>query len=460
MTRNSTHDDTRGQRVLTRRQALSYGTALAATAASAGMLRPALAQQASTPSAAATPASEAGPVTGQSVAALSGFDAILTKQMPHWHLPGGQLAVVKDGRLVFNRGYGWAEVERQVPVQPETLFRIASVSKTFTTVAILTLVDAGKLSLDDHAFPLLALPPAPHATSDPRLNQITIRELLVHAGGWDSTKSYDPQYLPWSRMAAATVGLEDPAEATTIVRYMLGVPLDFAPGTRSVYSNFGFNVLGRVIEHVSGQPYADYVRDHVLTPAGITDMALGRTRLAERAPGEVRYYSPPGQSLQTSVFWGEGYVPFAYGGTYYMEALDAHGGWIASAADLVRFAATVDGQRGKALLTPATVQTMLTTPRPQVAGTGAGNAAVNAGLGWDVTKVAGGFEWSHAGALEGSTASWLYRGADNMTLALNFNSLPEDYETFFPQVGEALLGVAHGVRTWPSHDLFATAPAR
>ena len=75
---------------------------------------------------------------------------------------------------------------------------------------------------------------------------------------------------------------------------MLGEPLDFAPGTRQAYSNFGFNVLGRVIGHVAGQPYDAYVRDHVLAPAGIRAMRLGRTRLADRAPGEVRYYAPPG----------------------------------------------------------------------------------------------------------------------------------------------------------------------
>ena len=203
--------------------------------------------------------------------------------MARWQLPGGQVALAKDGRLVLNRGYGLADVERGEPVQPTSLFRIASVSKAITAVAILTLVDAGTLALDDTVFPLLAFAPPPHATMDPRLATITVQDLLVHAGGWDSAQSFDPQGLPFSRTAAAMVGLADPAEAATIVRFMLGEPLDFDPGTRQAYSNFGFNVLGRVIEHVSGQPYEAYVRDHVLTPAGITAMRLGRTRLADRA---------------------------------------------------------------------------------------------------------------------------------------------------------------------------------
>jgi N-acyl-D-amino-acid deacylase len=265
-------------------------------------------------------------------------------------------------------------------------------------------------------------------------------------------------------MAAASVGLADPAEAATIVRFMLGEPLDFDPGTRQAYSNFGFNVLGRVIERVSGQPYEAYVRGHVLTPAGITGMRLGRTRLADRAPGEVRYYAPPGQALSWSVFWGEGYAPFAYGGNTYLEALDAHGGWIASAADLVRFATAVDGQRGPALLTPETVQTMITTPRPPTGVPSTGipgvTGEVTAGLGWDVIPGADGVAWSRVGALMGATAAWLARRPDGATIAFAVNSLPADYNDFLNEAITALGQAVDRVRTWPASDLFLVeAPA-
>ncbi|MGI8485717.1 MAG: serine hydrolase domain-containing protein [Thermomicrobiales bacterium] len=447
------------QRILSRRQALKVGSTglVAAAGAKSGPLAGRAAAQTAIPAAgsAATPTGEALPITGQSVAELEGFDTAITALMPKWHLPGGQLAVAKDGRLVLNRGYGFADAEQGEPVQPTSLFRIASVSKAITAVAILTLVDAGKLTLDTKAFPLLGLRAADHATPDPRLYEITVEQLLVHAGGWDSATSFDPQYLPWSRMAAATVGLDDPAEASTIIRYMLGTSLDFDPGTKSVYSNFGFTVLGRIIEHVSGQPYAMYVRDHVLTPAGISVMQIGRTRLEHRAPGEVLYYSPPGLGVSESVFWGEGYVPVAYG-SYYLEALDAHGGWIASAADLVRFGTAVDGQRGAALLTPSTLKAMITTPRPKEAGHGSGwdSKPVTAGLGWDLKPVANGVEWAKPGALAGTTASWLFRGTDGLTIAFSFNSLPDDFRAFVTEAGQAILTAAHAVQTLPTHDLF------
>ena len=110
-------------------------------------------------------------------------------------------------------------------------------------------------------------------------------------------------------------------------------------------------------------PYGDYVQQQVLAPAGITDMRLGRTLFEDRAPGEVRYVNLPDQPLVPSVFPGMEYVPLAYGG-FYMEAMDAHGGWIATAEDQIRFATAVDGQRGRALLKPETVDMMLHTPRP------------------------------------------------------------------------------------------------
>ncbi len=446
--------------LISRRRALRVGGAGLATAVAAWLSpwtrQTAACQATPMPASGATPRAGTIPMTGAAVPELVGFDHVMTSLMPTWSLPGGQLAVAKDGRLVFNRGYGLADIERQQPVQPYALFRGASVTKAITAVAILTLVDTGALALADRAFPLLGLAPAANATRDPRLDEITVEQLLVHAGGWDSGESFDPQYLPWSRMAAATMGLADPAEAVTIVRFMLGVPLDFDPGSKSVYSNFGFNVLGRIIEHVSGQPYGEYVRDHVLTPAGVSDMRLGRTRLADRAPGEVHYYAPPELGRSESVFWGDGYDLAAYG-SYYMEALDAHGGWIGSAADLVRFATAVDGQRGPALLTPVSLRALTDTPRPAESGIGSGwdMKPVTHGLGWDMTPVAGGVEWAKPGALEGSSAAWIYRGVDGLAIAFVFNSLPVEFRQFVRDAGQAILAAAHAVQTWPTDDMFA-----
>jgi N-acyl-D-amino-acid deacylase len=402
----------------------------------------------------ATPIAAADiPVTGQEIPELADFGALVAERMATWSLPGSQLAIARDDRLVYDRGFGYGSVEDGEVVEPDSLFRIASTSKPITAVAILMFVEAGEIALDTPVFPLLDYEHPADAPRDPRLDTITIEHLLVHAGGWNSALGMDPQYQPWTLLASHILGESVPAEAETIVRYMLTQPLDFDPGTHSAYSNFGFNVLGRVIEHLSGQPYEQFVIENVLAPAGIEDMAIAGTRLEDRLPGEVRYYSPPGQDFVPSVFPGEGFVPFGYGG-FYMRSLDAHGGWIASAQDLVRFALAVDGVRGTALLSPETVERMETTPRPPAVAAGAGNVEESLGLGWNSVPQDDGYEWSHAGALEGSNASWLARKPDGTTLAFVCNSLPQDFGAFFGDLIPALQQLMAEAE-WPDIDLFA-----
>lgn len=434
------------RQVIDRRRALRWG---AGGAALSGMSWRSAAARVD-----ATPVAEGDqPVSGEPVAELSPFDTLMLATMAKHSLPGGQLAIARDGRLVYDRGFGYASVEDNERVDPDHLFRIASTSKPITAVAILKLVDAGDLELKTPVFPLLALEPPPNAPRDARLDSITIEHLLVHAGGWNSASGVDPQYLPWPMMASLVLDAEVPAEAETIIRYVLSQPLDFDPGTVSAYSNFGFNVLGRVIERISGQPYEQFVVDEVLTPAGITTMKIAGTRLDERAAGEVRYYSPPGLSMRESVYPGEGFVPVGYG-SFYMPSLDAHGGWIASARDLLKFALAIDGKRGDALLTEDAVAAMETTKRPPSAAAGAGNADTSLGLGWNSLPQDDGYEWSHAGALEGSNCSWLVRKPDGTTLAWVFNSLPQDFGAFFGEFIPAVQKALAGVASWPTADQF------
>ncbi len=430
--------------VVDRRRALQLGAGAGFAALS---LRAAGAQGDATPAASPVAGGDL-PVSGESVAELADFDALMKAMMPKWDLPGGQLAIAHQGRLVYNRGFGYASLEDHEAVTPDMTFRIASVSKTITAVAILGLVDAGELTLDTLVFPLLALEGPPGSLRDPRLDTITIEHLLVHSGGWNSA-FFEPQSIPTTLLASQALRAENPAEAETIVRYMLSQPLDFDLGSLSVYSNFGFNVLGRVIEHVSGQPYEDYVKTQVLAPIGITTMAIGGTTLAERMPGEVRYYGSPGESPRESVFPGGDFGPPAYG-AFYLRSLDAHGGWIATAADLVRFTLAIDGTLGSPLLTPETVTAMETTPRPPSEAAGAGNVEGGFGLGWGSVPMDAGYEWSHAGALIGSTSAWLVRKPGGTVAAFTFNSQPQDAGGYFGDIISAIQELLEGTTAWPA----------
>jgi N-acyl-D-amino-acid deacylase len=176
---------------------------------------------------------------GQKRSPFAAFDHEIGQFMRARKVPGGALAVVKDRRLVYARGYGLADREQREMVWPTSLIRIASISKPITAVAVLKLVEHGKLTLGAPVWECLNLqsPVSDGKKADERWKQITIRHLLQHTGGWDRDKSFDPMFR--SRAIARESGISSPPGARDIIRYMLGQPLDFDPGTRYAYSNLG-----------------------------------------------------------------------------------------------------------------------------------------------------------------------------------------------------------------------------
>ena len=385
---------------------------------------------------------------------MASYDQAVADFMRKYAIPGGAVAVLRDGKLIYARGFGYADVESRTPVQPDALFRIASVSKPITSAAVMKLVEDGKLALDDRVAPLIAhLAPAPGATVDPRWEQITIRQLLTHTGGWDRARpngGFDPMDRP--AIAAAAVGAPAPASAETIIRYMKGMPLDFDPGERHVYSNFGYAVLGRVIERVSGMPYEEFVRTRVLQPVGADRTRSGRTRLRDALPDEVKYYvlGEPGIGpMVGSVFPGEGAAPLTYGG-FHMEAMDASGAWVSSTVDLLRFLSGVDGRANRPDILGAGLVAEMTGSGPVVCASGACYYA----SGWLVRPTQGDATWSHGGALPGTT-SILVRSYHNFSWVALFNARSWT-PGFDNELQTALWGALGNVTSFPTHDLFST----
>ena len=372
------------------------------------------------------------------------------------NVPGGALAVVKDGRLVYARGYGWANREMQIPATPSSLFRVASLSKPVTGVATLKLVEEGKLSLDDRAFDIVRATAVLDGDRkpDPRLAQITVRQMLQHTGGWDRDKSFDPMFRP--KLIAEKVGAPSPADPPAVIRYMLGQPLDFDPGTRYAYSNFGYCVLGRIIEKISGRPYEKFVQEQVLAPCGAKRMRLGRSLDGQQAPGEVRYYMV-GDEMGDNIFPdGPRRVLWPYGG-FNLEAMDAHGGWIASALDLARFAARLDNPARSGVLKSETFETMYAPPPPPASRKPDGALEDRFySCGW-MTRPGGngarGTYW-HSGSLPG-TATFLTRRADRLSWVALFNQRSASKELPDSAIDTALHHAANSIVEWPDEDLFA-----
>ena len=187
------------------------------------------------------------PVTGEILSGgdqLERLDGLMKQILARHEVPGAAVAITHNGKLLVARGYGWANVEEREPVRPVTLFDLASVSKSITAVTILKLVEQGRLRLDERVFDLLGQLRAPPGMEfDPRLRQITIKMLLEHAGGWDRSKPHgDPISL--GARAAKELHLREPLTADELIHYVVGLPLDFEPGTEQRYSNFGFMTLG------------------------------------------------------------------------------------------------------------------------------------------------------------------------------------------------------------------------
>jgi N-acyl-D-amino-acid deacylase len=389
--------------------------------------------------------------TGTEDPRLTSFDRLMISFVEQRNVPGAALAVARDGQLVYARGFGYADVEAHQPMQPNSLFRIASVSKPFTSAAIMQLVQAGKLKLNDSWYTIVGLHPRSDQRLDPRLRQITILEQLQHRGGWDREKSFDPMFR--SVLIANKLGAVPPANQEQIIQYMLGQPLDFDPGQRYAYSNFGYCILGQVIHKVSLEPYQQYVRNHLLAPLGIGNMRLGHSLLSYRAPGEVKYY---GKGMGTSVFaenLGQK-VPWCYGG-WDLEAMDAHGGWIASAVDLVRFGAAFNHPDHSRILSARAIEETFARPPGQAGFQNGKPTPVYYGCGWQVRGVGGGkINTWHTGLLDG-TSTLLVRRSDGLTWAVLFNASQDSAgKNLADQIDPLVHQAADEVRHWPDKDLF------
>jgi N-acyl-D-amino-acid deacylase len=387
--------------------------------------------------------------TGTAVPSLAAYDAFVTSLMSQYNIPGASLVLTLNGRLIMARGYGYTDALKTKPVQPDSMFRLASLSKFITALSIMKLVDQGKINLDAPAFALTPdLQPLAGATIDPRLKDITVRHLLNHSGGWDRGKTpggYDPMFL--SAKVVSTLGVPAPASTENIIRYMMGQPLDFTPGSAYVYSNFGYAVLGRIMERVTGQPYEMWVRSNILLPSGITEMRVGQTLSQGTTPGEVQYVS---NGSASSVFPDvSSPTPWPYGG-WYMEAMDSHGAWIASAIDYAKILNAVDGRRGQRLLSATAVATLTARPSiPQFQGTSSWYA-----MGAEVNTAN---NWWHSGSLDG-TATYYIRTNDGYVYVLFLNSRDQGEDALFTDIDRGYWNARAQVTSWPTNDLFPNYP--
>lgn len=369
----------------------------------------------------------------------SPLDDVILDFIMEQDIPGASIALSKDGNIFYCQGYGSAGAGRKV--DPDDMFRIASISKTITAVGIMRLVQDGKLSLEDKVFGSQGIlnEYSPTVNGDRRIVNITVRHLLQHSAGWDRDRAGDPVF--WK--VGKHMNVEEPVTAKVLIQYMMGKKLQFAPGKRHAYSNLGFTVLGQVIERSTGQSYEEFMLG-ILKSVAIEKMKIGRTRKKDLCSGEVEYFHDRHPRLVRSIFSGGGRVPPQYG-RWTIEEADAHGGWIATAADLLKFLHALEhGVSGRRIISPEMFKLMLEKPSFEDE-----NSKEWYGFGLDIRD--SGKTWGHSGQMEG-TSGVLTRHCRGYAWALLFNSWAKDLD-LDGLVKYALSRAAHSARQHVACDV-------
>ena len=326
---------------------------------------------------------------GQPAEAL--FDSLMVEFTEKHGIGAAALGIMKDGEIVYDRAFGWIDRERTIPIRQDVMMRLASVTKPITAAAIHELARERALDLDRFVFDLgqaggglLDLAPFP-SLGDIRLTEVTVRQLLQHRGGWDRDIAGD--LANRDIHIAEAMSVPSPPGRENTVRYILGPPLEFDPGSRRAYSNIGYLILGLVIEEASGQDYLSYVFGTVLAPLGVRseDIIQARTFPKDRSPREP-WYDYDG-SLARNVFDPEGPRVRRTDGGWDLETRIAHGGLVASTRPILTFLDVY-----------------------KVSGEDIGTRRGSEGPGW----------WHHGGALSGTSTRAVQRG-DGINYVVLFN---------------------------------------
>jgi CubicO group peptidase (beta-lactamase class C family) len=325
--------------------------------------------------------------TTASADTLGRVDEFVRAEMTRERVPGVAVAVVDHGKVVKAEGYGYANMEHNVPVRPETVFQSGSLGKQFTAAAVMTVVEEGKLALDD---PIAKyFPEAP-----PAFRAITVRHLLTHTSGI-------PDYTE------GTVDLRRDYTEDELARMAFGLKLEFAPGARWNYSNTGYLMLGVLVRRASGRFYGDVLRDRVFTPLGMKTARI----ISEEdiVPNRAAGYRLVGGELKNQE-WVAPKLNTTADGSLYFTVLD--------------LIAWDEGLRSRAVLKPESWAAVFQPVRLNSGKT------FPYGFGWGIDEVAGQSLIQHGGSWQGfRTHIARYLGSD-LTIIVLANLAEADPERF------------------------------
>ena len=322
---------------------------------------------------------------------LHAMDSIMQRYLKRWEIHGAQLAISRHDSLLYARGFGYADKDRQISMEPSYIMRMASVSKLVTATGIMKLRDMGKIRLSDKVFgPKGILNDTFYVNSirDKRYFDITVEQLLRHKAGFTN---YAGDAIFSTRYIMQQNHLTTPPDHRTLLRIVLRRHLGYTPGTAHRYCNIGYTLLSLIIEKRTGMSYENFMQRYVLNPAGCYDFHIAGNYLKDRRKNETVYYMHS-SSVPVPEFNNSGrMVVRCYGENDITTALGA-GAWVASAAELCRLVASIDGDRTVPdVISPQAVK-LMTQEMPDH----------QFSLGWNFTPR--NHPWIRTGSLVGTSA--------------------------------------------------------
>lgn len=365
--------------------------------------------------------------------------------MARYNIRGAQLAIMQHERLIYAKGFGWADQQDSVALEAGDILRIASASKLITAIGIMKLCEEGKITTQSPVF-------GPEGIlndsiflgyKDKRVPKITVHHLLNHTSGF-SRRMGDPMFR--SADLIRWTGSNRKLTEDEVIAFQLGLRLRDNPGGSAQYSNVGYLVLSRVIEKASGMTYEDYIRKHVLEPAGCYDMQIARNFRHEKHRREVTYYGHAPEDLIES-YDGSGLMREREYGGHNIEGLQGAGAWVCSAAELLRLVASIDGKPGVPdILSKESIAQMTTTLRKG-----------DFPYGWARMQAKGGV-LTRTGTMSG-TSAYIKSHANGLSYVLITNTSSYRGASFTNRIGQTIDNALTRVKEWPTTvDLFTETP--
>lgn len=366
------------------------------------------------------------------------LDRDIENFMRKWEIVGASLAIMKNDKLIYCKGYGYADKDAEEKCDVKHIFRLASISKLITATAIMKLAEEDKLSLNDKVFGEDGILNDSRFLDikDKRVRNITVENLLRHDAGF-STRSGDPMFN--TTLIANKLDKKTPFTSDDVVEYASKSGLRFAPGKGYNYSNLGYVVLAKVIEKITGKEYESYIKKEIFAPVGCFDIHIANNSSKDKFENEVRYYEPSNE-VQFEDEDGN-LIPKSDGGND-VRLLSGAGGWVGSPAEILKFVASIDGLPGvKDILSAKSIRYMTNPPKGKKP------------IGW---IRANDREWWRTGSMSG-TSAMIKHQINGYTWMLVTNTSSWKGARFPNQINASVKKGLTRVNEWPKHDIFEIA---